>query len=115
MAFHPRTIAPFALALAAMSGGSPARAADKVYSIRVHYASSELASPAGADAVYGRIAAAARHSCAGVGRVSLTDVALARMCRRELVARAVARVDSPLLAAVHDGRGAIRLAARGQD
>lgn len=115
MMFHPRTIVPVALALAVIPAAAQAQPGDETYRIRFHYHDSELASWGAAASVYDRIARAARRSCSAIGTTSLLDQALAKKCREELVTAAVAKVDSPVLAAVHGGGDKIRLAARGQD
>ena len=114
MIYHPRTIAPLALALAGLAVVAPAEArpATGTVQVRVHYHLQELESWGGAEAVYRRIGIAARRGCQPVAVAALVARVQARKCRDELVGLAVARVGSPVLAAVHDGSAPIRLAAR---
>ncbi len=59
----------------------------------------------GARTLYGRISAAAKKVC-GYQGTALTDRAIWQGCYRDAVSGAVARVNSPLLTAVHTGRPA---------
>jgi UrcA family protein len=99
MIFNPSTIAPLALALAGLSAVD-ARAVEPTYVMRLHYYQGELASPAGARALYERIGRKARRTCQ-IADLSVAARTNAQRCRAELIDRAIARIDSPLLAAEH--------------
>ena len=84
-----------------------AAAALETSEIRVRYDRRELASPAGAHRLLGRIGDAALESC-GASMFSLVEVKAATIvsrCGRDAVNDAVRRVDDPLLtAAAREGR-----------
>ena len=74
-------------------------------SITVKYRDLDLSTVEGARTLYGRISAAARDVCGYEGH-SFTDEAFWRGCYRGAIADAVAKVNNPLLTAVHTGRPA---------
>jgi UrcA family protein len=82
--------------------GTPASAESRV---AVRYADLDLASDAGAAALYQRIAAAAREVCPGYfeSRHLLHRQAV-RECRESAIARAIEAIDSPRLAAIQAAR-----------
>lgn len=71
--------------------------------VTVRYADLDLSSPAGANALYGRIQAAARQVC-GYPGTDLIEQSSWRSCYRSAVGNAVRKVNSPLLIAVHTGK-----------
>jgi len=83
-------------------GATPALATDPS-SVKVSYRDLDLSTFAGAHELYGRIKTAARTVCGYEGR-NLTDQAFWNGCYRGAIADAVAKVNSPLLTAVHSGR-----------
>jgi UrcA family protein len=98
-------------ALAAIScslGASQAFAAnerDQVRSEKVSYADLNLSTPAGASTLYRRIQRAARSVCGADDRVgSILPHLQWRKCYESAVADAVAKVNSPMLTAVHDDK-----------
>jgi UrcA family protein len=74
-------------------------------SVTVRYADLDLSSPAGADALYRRIQAAARQVC-GFPGTDLVEQSSWRSCYRSAVGDAVRKVNSPLLIAVQSGKPA---------
>jgi UrcA family protein len=72
--------------------------------IKVQYRASELASTAGATAVYRRLTAAAEQSCAQLEGAGLARQQAYANCVRTLLAQAVRDVRNPTLAAVHEAR-----------
>jgi UrcA family protein len=73
-------------------------------SVTVRYADLDLSSPAGANALYQRIEAAAKQVCrAGTDPIEQISQ---RGCYRRAVGDAVRKVNSPLLIAVHSGKPA---------
>lgn len=98
---------PVSITLVAMVGlfGAGQLPAAEQQSITVKYHDLDLSTLAGARTLYGRITAAARNVCGYEGR-SFTDQAFWNGCYRGAVTDAVAKVDSPLLTAVHTGRPA---------
>jgi UrcA family protein len=117
MIYFPRTIAPLALALAGIAAAVPAEARQAPAAepapieLRIKYHRQELATRAGAEALYRRIGSVARDACRMEGIAALFARAEAKGCRAETIDRAVAQVDSSALAAVHDGRTSVSLAA----
>ena len=75
------------------------------HGVTVSYKDLDLTTPSGAQALYGRIRAAARTVC-GYRGTMLTDLAFWNSCYHGAVTEAVAKVNSPLLTAVHTGRPA---------
>jgi len=100
---HRSPVRPLALVLIlGLLGATPALATDPA-SIKVGYSDLNLSTIAGAQALYGRIKSAARTVCGYEGR-NLTDQAAWNSCYHGAIADAVAKVNSPLLTAVHTGR-----------
>ena len=110
---HSRTIAmsSFALALACLPVVANADEG-ATYRMRIRYDVAELATQAGAEGLYRRIRETARRSCTPDDRSALGASIAAAKCRADLVERAVERIGSPVVASIHEGRGAIRLASR---
>jgi UrcA family protein len=81
---------------------------DGVPSIQVRYADLNLATDTGTNALYHRIAAAARLVCPQADIRDLPAMAASKRCQAEAVAQAVRDVNSPQLAmvlATHTNRG----------
>jgi UrcA family protein len=80
-----------------------AAAADvQVKTQRVSYADLDLSKAAGAQTLYKRIKAAARHVCGPVDQYTfVTPPSTFRACFQQAVADAVAQVDRPSLTALH--------------
>jgi len=78
-----------------------AAAADAASSVQVNYRDLNLATEQGTQALYGRIVSAARKVCAPSDIRVLGEVAAARACEAQAVARAVHAVNNPRLAATH--------------
>ena len=74
-------------------------------SVTVSYRDLDLSTPEGANALYHRIQTAARKVC-GYAGADVIEQAIWKGCYRSAIATAVAKVDSPLLTAVHSGRPA---------
>jgi UrcA family protein len=70
-------------------------------SVVVHYADLDLATRQGAQALYRRIAAAARKVCPNTDQRDLAAMAQNRDCREQAIAGAVRDVGTPLLASVY--------------
>lgn len=81
-----------------------APATSSVPSIAVKYSDLDLATDAGAHALYSRIATAARAVCPDANIRDLSAFANNRECQSEAIARAVRDVRSPRLAAVYNAR-----------
>jgi UrcA family protein len=83
-----------------------AAAAMETSKIRVRYERSELASPAGARRVLGRIGTAALESCgASFSLAEFKTATMVSRCWRDAVDEAVRRIDDPLLTtAAREGR-----------
>ena len=113
-----RSLTAPALCLAAaatLACAAPARAqtSDTVPSVFVKYADLNLGSRGGAEVLLRRIDAAATTVCGGAPDLRrLNQVASFEACRRSAVARAVAAVDSPMLATVAHRGSAASFAAR---
>jgi UrcA family protein len=90
-------------ALLTMGVAASAEAADfdAAPSITVKYSDLDLASPAGAKALYRRIVAAALNVCPTEDGRTLHFVALAEQCRSEAIERAVRSVDNTQLAMIY--------------
>jgi UrcA family protein len=100
---HLSPVRPLALVLIlGLLGATPALASDPA-SIKVGYSDLNLTTVAGAQTLYKRIKGAARTVCGYEGR-NLTDESAWNSCYRGAIADAVAKVNSPLLTAVHTGR-----------
>lgn len=79
-----------------------ASAEPKVKTQAVSYADLDLSKPAGAQTLYKRIKAAARHVCGPVDQYTfVTPPAAFRECFEKAVADAVSQVDRPSLTALH--------------
>jgi UrcA family protein len=76
---------------------------------RVSYADLDISKPAGAQVLYSRIRAAARHVCALQGFDPLLALQSVNRCVDLAVDKAVKDVDSPALSALHPS-GAIHFA-----
>ncbi len=75
-------------------------ASDSTPRVTVKFALREFATDAGTLAVYRRIEAAAREVCPALPTGSLIENAASRECERAAVARAVAQISEPRLAAI---------------
>ncbi len=93
---------------AAGTASAQQQAPDLIPRVTVKFALREFATDAGALAVYRRIEAAARQVCPAQSIGSLIESSASRECERAAVARAVAQISEPRLAAI-----AARRAARG--
>jgi UrcA family protein len=92
-------IAAAILASVVLSSAAASAADSSSAGITVKYADLNLASPAGALVLYGRIQAAARSACAYFW--FKTDADEAR-CVRNTIAHAVTQVNAPALSAIYD-------------
>ena len=95
------------LSLAIVAGSLPAQAraaGPEQPSIVVRYGDLNLDTAAGAQALYRRIVGAAHQVCPEPRSRDLRSFAAARACRTEAIARAVRQVNSPRLAAAHNGQ-----------
>lgn len=104
-----------AAAIGILALGSLAAIADEApatdYSQRtVRYADLNLAREADARVLYARIQAAARQVCPELSPRSAAGRTNAIACRRTAVDNAVARVNAPVLSALHTGQSDTRLA-----
>jgi UrcA family protein len=79
-------------------------ASDEIPTVVVRYGDLNLATEAGAKALYKRISVAAQEVCPVNDQRSLAQIAYSHTCRTEAVARAVHEVNSPQLAALQAGR-----------
>ena len=94
----------FALvAVLGVLGSVQVLAGEPAKSIRVSYADLDLSTQAGAQTLYHRIRGAARQVCGDEG-TSYTDKAIWRSCFKNAVGDAVAKVNSPQLTALHQGK-----------
>jgi UrcA family protein len=75
--------------------------ADAAPSVRVTYSDLNVATEQGAQALYGRIVAAARQVCPDSDIRNLAGLAAQRSCEAKAVAHAVQQVHSPKLAATY--------------
>jgi UrcA family protein len=104
----PRTAAALAVLSACLATGAAGvaradAATGETPAVTVAYGDLNLDSAQGSVALYARIAAAARKVCAMPDDIrDLGALASARSCERQAIARAVAVVNSPRLAAVYD-------------
>lgn len=79
-----------------------AAAEPKVKSLAVSFADLDLSKSAGAQTLYKRIKAAARHVCGPTDQYTfVTSASAFRQCFEKAVADAVAQVDRPSLTALH--------------
>jgi UrcA family protein len=85
---------------AAMGTASAATADQDVPSVVLRYSSESLATDAGVKALYRRLVSASEKVCPETGRSPWVSDDV-RACRREAVARAVAHVNNPHLAALY--------------
>jgi UrcA family protein len=106
-----------ATALAAMTivAGSSAKAETqglRVVSTTLSYETQDLANPAGATKMLGRIELAARKLCASASPAEPVNSRSVLSCRRAAVARAVDTLAAPLVSAAYAGHRPIDLASR---
>ena len=99
---HPSTVRPVALILILGLLATRAFSAEPV-SVTVKYSDLDLSTPSGAHTLYTRISGAARTVC-GYEGTDFIDQAIWKGCYRGAIADAVAKVNSPMLTAVHSGR-----------
>ena len=90
------------LALASAAAGANPDDTDEVKSENVNYEDLNLSTLAGVTLLYGRIERAARLVCGP--NTDTSRLGQWKTCYRLAVAAAVAKVNNPLLTAVHDGR-----------
>lgn len=83
--------------------GSAQAASTDAPTFTVRYSDLNLSTYQGALALYGRIQAAAYRVCAADNMLNLDAMATARVCREEVIAKAVRDVNNPMLAAVYTG------------
>jgi UrcA family protein len=96
-----------AAAFTALSAAATSQAAmpgDDTVSVTVRYDDLNLSSPAGVNALYSRISAAARQVCPDSHSRDLGAVLAAHRCQVDAVAKAVSEINSPQLAMVHAAR-----------
>jgi UrcA family protein len=91
-------------ALAVTATASAAPLSDGAPSITVRYYDLNLATSAGVEALYRRIASAARAVCPDEHSRELSVVAASERCQAEAVEQAVRQVNNPRLAVVHASR-----------
>lgn len=96
-----------ALALVASLTG-PASADDAPAQREIAISPAELTTPAGAEAVHGRIHAAAQSACRAENRGGAASERSIRICTQDTVDRTVAALDAPLLTA-HNSQEAVRI------
>jgi UrcA family protein len=83
----------------------PAAAATQIGpDVSVHYSDLDITGTVGAEQLYERIQRAAQQVCQPSDAQVLLEVTAARRCRNEVIARTVAQVKSPQLAAVYAAR-----------
>jgi UrcA family protein len=93
-------------------GATPALAdTEGVRSMKVSYADLDLNTQAGAATLYGRIRGAARQLCGYEGS-TFTDKAIWSECFKRAVGDAVAKVNSPQLTALYQGKSPAVIAMR---
>ena len=109
-----KTLLPLALAAAAAFAASPAGAHtieisdDGQYRISVPYGDLNLATPAGARALEGRLKAAARSVCGAPTAQGFVEARAVGKCRRDIMTVA----GPQMTLALNRGKGSIALAAR---
>ena len=91
------------VAVLSLLGSAQVLADDGVRSIKVGYSDLDLNTQAGAASLYSRIRGAARQVCGYEGS-TFTDKAIWKGCFNGAVGDAVAKVNNPLLTAVHSGK-----------
>ena len=97
-----RNLRTFVLALTlGLVTAFPAMASDG--GVKVSYRDLDLQTIEGAHTLYGRLQAAARKVC-GFQGTSIIEQSIWKSCYRGAVTDAVAKVNSPLLTAVHTGQ-----------
>ena len=90
--------------IVSLLGITPAWSAPSdVPSVTVSFRDLDLSTPEGANTLYRRIRTAAQKVCGYAGADVLSQN-ISRACYRNAIADAVAKVNSPLLTAVHTGR-----------
>jgi UrcA family protein len=99
---HRSPVRPLALVLILGLLGATQALADP-RSEKVSYRDLDLSTLEGAQALYTRIKTAARHVCAYEGR-DISGQAFSKACYQGAITDAVAKVNNPLLTAVHTGR-----------
>lgn len=108
-----RTILAACTALAAIT--LPAAAQDD-FKFSFEYSKSQVASYAGAEAIYNELERDARDACrVSSGRTTLVERNLQRECAADLVDQVIAKANRPALTAVHSGVSASQFAARNND
>ena len=75
----------------------------------IDYSDVDVTTPDGADALYRRIANASEEVCHRESLPGVQGYFIWRSCAREAIARAVSKVDTPLLTARHHGETPDRL------
>jgi len=104
------TFRAFALASAlAVLGASPTLADETSRSLKVSYSDLDLTTQAGAATLYNRIRGAARQVC-GYEGVTYADTSGWKRCFNGAVSNAVAKVNSPRLTALHEGKSPAAIA-----
>jgi UrcA family protein len=107
---------PLSLAVAMAAFAAPALArSDEPKQVTVSTADLNLAHPAGVEALYGRIRAAAREVCREADGRGIAQQMLLRDCMNDSVDRAVASAHNDALASLHlakSGRSAATVAAK---
>jgi UrcA family protein len=91
-------------ALAVTTASFAAVPSDQPPSVTVRYDDLNLATDAGVNALYHRIASAAQAVCRDENTRDLSLLAAAKRCRADAIARAVRDVNNPQLALVHAAR-----------
>ena len=93
------------LALAAQAGEAPTAPAEKYDDVVVRYAASDLATQAGAEALYGRLSAAAERACGNEPDFrELRARAAFKACYDAKLEKAVGKVGNPSVQALHVSR-----------
>ena len=94
-----------ACALALLPTPGFARIADETRSVAVHYSDLNLNTEAGASALYSRLVIAARNACDDPATiVDINQMRTIEECRKDALADAVYRVDSPLVTQAFEKR-----------
>jgi UrcA family protein len=93
-----------ALSFAAMS---PAQDSTGVLREKVKYSDLDISRPAGAGALYARIAIAANDVCSDQSHGDLSSKAIFSRCVHQAIANAVAEVDQPALYSVYNAKNAV--------
>jgi UrcA family protein len=100
------TLAPAVAALGALISGSVGMAAETqsradIPSVTVRYTDLDLNTPAGVEALYGRLRAASRAVCNVDERRPLAEVMAAKSCYLQVLGAAVDDAKLPTLTALH--------------